>query len=254
MNILLLCHEYPPLGGGGAVGAKQYAEAWAEKGNHVTVLTSWRRGLKFKELQNGIRIVRVLTVPSKDRATFSFASMFSYIVSGFFHVVWNTRSYHKIHVINLHFCIPTGLLAFLASKLLCVPNVLTIIGGDIYDPTKKSSPHRHFITRVLNGFLMNSANRLVAISSDTKERAERHYKVRKPITVINYGFCPANLRTNDLQRESGEDGKYRLISVGRLIPRKGFEYLIQAMAGLPERTSLSSSKAARAEPARWIDV
>jgi hypothetical protein len=32
VEILLLCYEYPPLGGGGGVGAQQYAEAWAAKG------------------------------------------------------------------------------------------------------------------------------------------------------------------------------------------------------------------------------
>jgi len=239
MNILLLCHEYPPLGGGGGVGAKQYAEAWAQKGNHVTVLTSWRRGPKFKEIQNGVRIVRVITIPSKDRATFSFVSMFSYIVSGFVHILWNIHFYRKNHIINSHFCIPTGLLAFIVSKLLCLPNVLTIIGGDIYDPTKKSSPHRHFITRVLNSFLMNSADRLVAISSDTKVNAEGYYKVRKKISVINYGFYPPELKANDLPKESRKDGKYRVIAVGRLIPRKGFEYLIQAMARLPENIVVS---------------
>ena len=239
MNILLLCHEYPPLGGGGGVGAKQYAEAWAQKGNHVTVLTSWRRGLKFKEIQNEVRIVRVITIPSKDRATFSFASMISYIVSGLFHILWNINFYRKNHIINSHFCIPTGLLAFITSKLLGCPNVLTIIGGDIYDPTKKSSPHRHFLTRAINSFLMNSADRLVAISSDTKGNAEGYYKVRKKITVINYGFYPPELKTNDLPRESRKDGKYRLIAVGRLIQRKGFEYLIQAMARLPENIVVS---------------
>jgi len=234
MNILLLCHEYPPLGGGGGVGAKQYADAWAQKGNHVTVLTAWRRGLNFEEIQNGTRIVRVITIPSKDRATFSIASMFSYIISGFFHILWNKQSYRDFQVINSHFCIPTGLLGFMASKLLFRPHVLTIIGGDIYDPTKRSSPHRHFITRVLNRFLMDSADRVVAISGDTKEKAIDSYRVRKDITVINYGFHPTDLTTHNRPKDDSEDGKYRLVAVGRLIPRKGFEYLIRAMARLPE--------------------
>ena len=39
LQILLLCYEYPPIGGGGGVGAQRYAEEWASAGHRVTVLT-----------------------------------------------------------------------------------------------------------------------------------------------------------------------------------------------------------------------
>src|SRR5687767_5330804 len=142
MKILLFCHEYPPLGGGGGVGACQYAEAWSDQGHLVTVITSWQPGLTRRETLNGAHIIRVLTIPMRTRATFSFAAMFSYIVFALVHVLFHIPTYRRYDVINTHFALPDGVLGAIASRLVGLPNVLTIIGGDIYDPTKKRSPHR----------------------------------------------------------------------------------------------------------------
>jgi glycosyltransferase involved in cell wall biosynthesis len=237
LNILLLCFEYPPIGGGGGVGAQQYAEAWVSAGHQVTVLTSRARGLSRREVVDGVDIIRVYTVEREHRATASVLSMFCYNVTALTHYLLHFREFKTFHVINTHFSIPTGPVAAVIAKLCGCPNVLTIIGGDIYDPSKKSSPHRNPILRVINRWIMNSADRVVAISSDTRRRAEKYYKVRRSIEVINYGFTPAKDRSCSVA-ETLEPGKFYLISIGRLVRRKGFEYLIQAMKSLPKDIAL----------------
>ena len=233
MKILLLCHEYPPLGGGGGIGAQQYAEAWSEQGHDVTVITSWQAGLKRKETLNGAHIIRVLTSSIKTRATFSFAAMFFYVGFALIHVLFHLRAYRHYDVINTHFALPDGVLGLVLSRLLRLPNILTIIGGDIYDPTKKSSPHRAALTRTINSFVMNAAHQIIAISSDTKRKAEQFYKIKKEILVINYGFLPPkDTPVNDIVEVP--KGKYCLIAIGRLVERKGFEFLIRAMVELPD--------------------
>lgn len=234
VNILVLCHEYPPLGGGGGVGAKQYAEAWAEKGHSVTVITSRIRGLPSCETQNGVNIVRVFAAGVRRRATVPFTAMLFYCVFGVLHILFNLSRYQRYQLVNTHFALPTGLLGLVASRLLRIPNLLTIIGGDIYDPTKKTSPHRSAWLRWINSLVMNSTDALVAISSDTKKRAQQFYAIKQDIAVINYGFIPPDPSLKQQKTRIARDGsKYTLIAVGRLVRRKGFDYLLQAMTMLP---------------------
>ena len=234
LNILILCYEYPPIGGAGGVGAQQYAEAWAEAGHQVTVLTSWDRGLQRRERLRGVEIIRVPTFGKKNRATATNLSMLCYLTFGFAYLTYHMANFRKVEVINTHFAIPTGPLGMAASKLLTVPNVLTIIGGDIYDPTKRSSPHRSSILRFFNRIIINSAAHVVAISSDTKRRAEEHYNIKKDITVINYGFSPPE-STHPNRSDLGlSERNYYLIAVGRLVKRKGFEYLIDSLRNLTD--------------------
>lgn len=236
LHILLLCYEYPPVGGGGGVGAMQYAEAWAAKGHEVTVLTSDAPGLARQTNEGGVNVVRVATLGKKQRATSTGLSMLAYLVSGTWHLIRHRGRCRRFEVLNTHFSVPTGPLGWVASVLLRRPNVLTIIGGDIYDPTKSSSPHRHLLLRVANRFLMKSAEWVVAISSDTKRRAEHYYGVRRQIEVINYGFQPPTLPVAPPPLE--RTGEYYLIAVGRLVERKGFIHLIQALALLPRDVRL----------------
>ncbi|MGH7557123.1 MAG: glycosyltransferase family 4 protein [Gemmatimonadota bacterium] len=239
MNILMLCFEYPPLGGGGGIGVRQYAEAWAAKGHRVAVLTGGGEGLPAREALHGVEIVRVPTLARRDRATATTAAMLTYNLSGLLHVFAHLGRLREFDIVNTHFSIPTGPLGWAASRLLGRPDVLTIIGGDIYDPTKRSSPHRSRLLRQVNAWIINAADRVVAISSDTKTRAERFYRIRAPIRVINYGFTPAAGSSDGEEPvELPEGDRFRLISVGRLVARKGFDHLLRAMSRLPEDVEL----------------
>ena len=239
MRILLLCYEYPPIGGGGGVGAKKYAESWARKGHDVTVLTSRTEGLEDREKVAGVHVVRVRTFGKEQRATSTVLSMLTYLLSGLAHLVRNRGDYRDVQVVNTHFSLPTGPLGWAASRLLAVPDVLTIIGGDIYDPSKDRSPHRHRSLRAVNRFLIRAAKDVVAISTDTEARAREHYDIRRPIRVINYGFSPPDEdQIEQVRLPSSRDDRYYLIAIGRLVRRKGFGYLIEAVRRLPEDVEL----------------
>ena len=237
MEILLLCYEYPPLGGGGGVGARQYAEAWAAKGHRVTVLTSGASGLAATEVVNRVRVVRAFAFGRRSRATATLLAMLAYNLMGALHLLLRRRDFASIEVINSHFSIPTGPLGALAARLLQRPNVLTIIGGDIYDPSKRSSPHRSALLRRVNRWLIEDADRVIAISSDTRRRAEEWYGITRPVEVVNYGFRPSG-GTADPVPARREGRGFRLISVGRLVERKGFAHLVEALAMLPEDVEL----------------
>lgn len=242
MHVLVLCYEYPPIGGGGGVGASQYAEAWAAAGHSVTVLTSGSHALPVEQSRGRLRIVRLRIAGRRERATTTNRAMLAYLFAGAGWLVGHRHEVADVDVINTHFSIPTGPLGLFASRFLQVPNVLTIIGGDIYDPTKASSPHLHMWSRVANNRIIRSADEVIAISSDTRARARRHYGIRRPIRVIPYGFSPPasseDAGAGSVRAADSRSGEFRLVAVGRLVPRKGFDHLLAALARLPAHVRL----------------
>jgi glycosyltransferase involved in cell wall biosynthesis len=249
LHILVLCYEYPPVGGGGGVGARQYAEAWAAAGHRVTVLTSGTPDLPVEERTGNLRVVRLRVSGRKERATATNRAMLGYLLAGAAWIVSNRQTMAEIDVINTHFAIPTGPLGVFASHVLDVPNVLTIIGGDIFDPSKTSSPHRHLWSRLANRWIIADADAVIAISSDTRDRARRYYGIERPIRVIPYGFsAPDGEVAPGSETDGGQpaashrpevkETAFRMIAVGRLVPRKGFDHLLRALAELPSGVHL----------------
>ncbi|HMB23162.1 MAG TPA: glycosyltransferase, partial [Anaerolineales bacterium] len=59
MRILVLVHEFPPVGGGGGRVAEDICSKLVERGHEVKVLTTHIKGLPHEEQRNGFQIIRV---------------------------------------------------------------------------------------------------------------------------------------------------------------------------------------------------
>ena len=53
MRLLTICHEYPPIGGGGATASEILAERLAGNGHQVDILTAGMRGLPRRKFLAG---------------------------------------------------------------------------------------------------------------------------------------------------------------------------------------------------------
>ena len=242
MKILIFNFEYPPLGGGGGIATKFIAEELA-KHHTVHVITS-RPSRRFLErstnadsnthIVRGVHVHRVPVWGRKSLAVASLLSMATYIPSAW----WHGRKIAKkaeIDVINAQFVIPSGIPAMLIARRRQVPMVLSFIGGDLFDPTKGVSPHRHWWLRKLVKFISNRAVVCTAISNDTKRRAVDIHKVTRPIVVINLGIKEGSCNNQQSRQQlSLPDGVKLMVSVGRLIPRKGYSCLLTALAKTAE--------------------
>lgn len=226
MNIIVVNYEYPPVGGGGGFVTRDIYECIASQGHRVTVLTSQFDKLASDEIKNGVRIIRVPVLMRKKLETASFPSMVSYIPSSILNGIIRCRK-NCIDIVNTHFAIPSGPAGMVISRILGVPNVLTIHGGDIYDPSKKLSPHRHFLLRWVVKTALLLADRVVAQSSDTVHNSRKYYCPGLPAKIIPLGIQPPKLEPADRTQFDLGNEDFVLCSIGRLVKRKNVSDILK---------------------------
>lgn len=232
MNILIINFEYPPLGGGGGIATRDFARELAKR-HTVHVLTTWFSGQLPEETRDGVHLHRAKVWGRTALPTASLASMVLFVPAALLRGVQLLRQY-QFTVINAQFVVPSGIPAAILSRLFHVPLVLSFIGGDIYDPTKGVSPHRYAILRALIRLISRQAISATAISEDTKHRAQQLHRVTLPITVTSLGITPTTVSPASRVELNLPPTGNLFVSIGRLIPRKGFGVLIRAWKHVPD--------------------
>ncbi len=233
MKILIVNYEFPPLGGGGGIACFNLARELA-KNHQVDYVTTAFKGLPTAETVDGINIFRVPVIGRKQLSTASLLSLVTFFPSSF---ICGARlcMCRKYDVINSHFVVPSGLSGALLAKIFKKPSVISIYGGDIYDPSKKTSPHRHYLLRKLISWLFCQSEAIIAESNNIRSVAEKFYKPDKRVEIIPVGFV-LPVEKSSTRKELGlVDGEIIVISVGRLVKRKGFDIAIRAIASLSKK-------------------
>jgi glycosyltransferase involved in cell wall biosynthesis len=175
-----------------------------------------------------VRIVRV-PVGRKHRATAGLPSMFGYMLMGT-RIGRQLVTTEQFDVINTHFALPSGPVGDALSRRSGIPNVLSVHGGDLYDPSKWSSPHRHAGLRLWVRSLLERADVVIAQSSDTLGNARRFYSPSLEAEIIPLGIKRPPSVIASRQSHGFRDEDVLLITVGRLIARKAIDQLIALIA------------------------
>jgi len=230
LKVLIINYEFPPLGGGGGISSYDLALEW-EKHGQVDVLTSNFTGLKSVETINGINIFRTKIFFRKSRDAATFLSMLSFLITGFTRG-FNLCRKNKYDVINTHFAVPSGPLGYILGKMFRIPNVLSLHGGDIYDPSKKMSPHSSIIFSRIVKFILNRADRIVAQSSNTRDNTIKYYNPVKDVKIIPLAFHPPVVARSSRGKLGMDKDSFYLITVGRLIKRKSIDTILNALSGI----------------------
>jgi len=233
MNILIINYEFPPLGGGGGIFTRDLALELA-KNHNVDVLTSHFRGLKKTESIGGVTVYRVPVLNRRSLYASSALSLLSFPVSGTLGGIHLMRK-KKYDIINTQFAVPTGPAGVVLSRLFGVPNILTVQGSDIYNPVRKSSPHRYAILRWAVRTVLRNVTKVVASSTDMKYRTEHFYAPEKDITIIPLGLTEPDFSPVNRETLSMHNDRFYAISTGRMAKIKGYDFLIKATALLKEK-------------------
>jgi glycosyltransferase involved in cell wall biosynthesis len=125
-------------------------------------------------------------------------------------------------VINAHVALPDGFGAVPLAASLDLPLVTTVHGADL-----QHSVHRRLARRQLAVVFSNS-DRVIVNSSKLKRLYASHFGATDGVEIVHNGINVENIRRQDPAPRT--DGRTRIISVGSLVPEKGHEYTLRALA------------------------
>ena len=220
LKILVLCYEYPPIGGGGGRVAAQVAASLARRGHAVRVLTGGMRHLARREVRDQVEVVRSFSF-RRRQDTCTVPEMALYLATGFFPVLRESRKWRP-DVVHAHFAVPTGLLALAAKLLTGVPYVLTAHLGDVPGGVPEQTDHLFRLVGPLVKPVWRAARHVTAVSRFTAELAARAYGVEP--TVIPNGVPP--IPTPQVRVHSPR----RIIMAGRLSIQKNPLLALEALS------------------------
>lgn len=229
-NLLMVNYEYPPLGGGGGVFTQHLAEELARE-LAVTVLTTHVGGLPRDERRNRVRIVRVPVVHRNTQAVASLGSLLAFFPTSLRRGL-RLLGEGRFDLVHSLFAVPSGCSGYLIARRGRLPHVLSLLGGDVYDPTKWLSPHRTPLLFHTVKALMTRSDRVVAMSNDIRSRAINLYAIGREIDLVPHGIPIPSYPPGSRSLFGFTEEDVVLLTIGRLIPRKGLGNLLQVVAGL----------------------
>lgn len=225
MRILVLIHEYPPVGGGGGRVAQDLCCGLAQRGHDVRVLTAHWGELPLQETQQSVQLTRLRTGRKQafkatlpDMLAFDWAALWAgrRLIRD-----WNPD------ILHVHFAVPAGLVALQLARWSGVPYVLTAHLGDVPGGVpEKTSKWFRWIYPFTPPIWKNAAQ-VVAVSEFTRDLARQHYP-GVPVQVIPNGADLNLLNPGEIALQSPP----RIVFAGRFMPQKDPLRVLHTLAQL----------------------
>jgi len=215
----------------------------AEHGHKVTVLAPHYNGAKKYEAIGNVKVYRFsYFMPYKlQKVCYEggiFANLKRHKIAAlelplfvFFELTSMIRLIKKerIDVVHAHWTIPQGYLAYICKKFLNIPYIVTAHAGDIFP--LKSVFFRHLSSKAIENSDYCTANS-VYTKNELLKIAEKEVKVI-PMGVDFSIFSKTKLNRN-LRKNIGIKKEF-ILTVGRLVEKKGIKYLIMAMKDVAKK-------------------
>lgn len=236
MKILMLNYEFPPMGGGAGNATDNISKEMVKMGHDLTVLTSGYGDLPKFELKDGVKIYRVFSW-RKGIHDCGFRGAYTYLFSAAFKLL-SLKKTDQFDIIHYFFSLPTGLLSLVPWAFRGTPYIVSLRGSDVpyYDIYNSKVHFFNLALKPVNKYIWKKAKRVIALSESLKTTALKS-ATNQPIGVIPNGVETELFKPNSNGRQPGK--QLRLITVSRLIKRKGIDHILKALAELrDEKISL----------------
>ena len=221
MRILVLSHEYPPLGGGAGASCAILSEEYVTAGHDVTVLTMGFESLPVEETVNGVRVLR----QPCGRKRWEMASP----AEG---LIWARRAWRVAHVLHrrnrfdvthAHFVMPAGIVARWLQRSSKLPYVITPRGSDVPGYNRERLKLAHALARPWWKHIVRHACWVISPSSSLLELIQAQLPAVRGLVIPN-GVNTARFLPGPKQK--------RILLCSRLVERKGFQYFLQGVRDL----------------------
>ena len=224
MRILVLVHEFPPVGGGGGRVAEDLCGKLAGRGHTVSVLTAHFKGLPYEEDRDGYRVIRFRSL-RREPYRASFLAMALFVLAGFWAGRRLIRQFEP-DVIHAHFAVPAGALAWILSWISGIPYMLTVHLGDVPGGVpEKTDAWFRWIYPFTHG-IWRHAHEIVAVSEFTRQLALQKYRER--IHVIPNGADLGALTPQQIELNQPP----RILFAGRFMEQKNPLQFVQTLGDL----------------------
>lgn len=221
MKILMLSHEFPPVGGGASPVVCELTKQLVRMGHRVDVVTMRYDALPRYEAVEGVSVYRTPAI--RRRPDIGHAhELATYFPGAFFKTLSLIRE-KRYDIVHCHFIVPGGPLAWAVGALTRTPFLITCHGSDV----PKHNPDRFVLMHRLIApawrFLARRASVLVSPSAALRETI-LHSCPQAKVRVIPNGIhvrpCDPRLKDN------------RILMCSRLFAFKGFQYALEAIRGM----------------------
>jgi glycosyltransferase involved in cell wall biosynthesis len=224
-SVLYLNYEFPPLGGGAAPVSYAIAKGYVDSGYKVDVVTMAFGDLPKYEKKDGINIYRVNSLRRK-KAVSGFWEHLLYLGSAWIQLqkLLRKNTYSFCHC---HFLVPTGILALFVKKIYRINYIITSHGSDVPGYNIDRFKFLHLFTGQINRSIIRNSIATTTPSQFLKDLIIERILNRRPAN--NLMVIPNGSRSLVRPNIAKEN---IVLSVGRMHPMKGFQYLIEAFNAL----------------------
>lgn len=134
----------------------------------------------------------------------------------------------KFDIIHVHWPFPLGIAGYLGAKVSKGKLVLKFYSAELAFALKGPFPFKKILKKILKS-IIKKADLIVANSSYTKNLLHNFY------SEIQAEVIPEGISVVPKASEKKEENSKKILFVGRLVERKGVEYLIRAMPLVAEQ-------------------
>ena len=244
MNVAIFASAFYPSTGGVEELVRQMAHEYKRQGISTIVLTNrWPRTLPGFELYEEIPVYRLaMRIPDFDfKIRLNYWLNYPWVRGKMLSILKR----HNIDLLHVHCVSSNGHYALVARKSLKLPLVLTTHGertmdaGHVYE----TSPFQNQVLRKL----MDEADHITACSRHTLQDLEEYRgdAFGERGSVVYNGIRPPEFAS----AVPYEHARPYILAIGRLVPQKGFDVLIEAFvqAGIMNYDLLIAGEGPEAE-------